>query len=175
MNKRLVHIYTGHGKGKTTTAVGLAIRALGHGFKVAYLYFHKMPEKNGTNEIDMLKKLGATVQGTAQGHPLFNKDIDTGMLKQEALQGLELIEAKVANEQYDLLILDEVINSVNSGFLAEEQLLAFIDRKPDNLELIMTGRDASEAIIAKADYVSEIKKVKHPYDNNIQAREGIEY
>ena len=175
MKKGLIHIYTGDGKGKTTASVGLAVRALGHGLKVCYVYFHKNPEKYGYTEIKSLSRLGAETIGIAKGHPFCEKDSNAEDFCKEIELGLENIIEKNKTSKYDLLILDEIIISVRDGFLDEEKLLAFIDQKPEGLELIMTGRGVTKKMISKADYVSDITKLKHPFDKNITSREGIEY
>ena len=175
MDKGLVHIYTGDGKGKTTSSVGLATRALGHGRKVLYVYFHKIPEKYGYNEINSLEKLGAVVRGVAKGHPSCDRNLNVDDLRAATISGLAEIEKMIGGDDYDLLILDEAIISVRDGFLPEENLIEFIDDKPAGLELVITGRGATEAMIQKADYVSRITKVKHPYDRKTPAREGIEF
>ena len=171
----LIHIYTGDGKGKTTAAVGLGVRALGHGLKVGYVYFHKQPEKYGYTEIKNLEKLGATIYGFAKGHPFCDNTISAENLIVEAPQGIAFLKDLLLKEHFDLLILDEIIISVRDGYLPEEQLLDFILNKPKSLELVMTGRGATPSMIALADYVSNITKVKHPYDNRIMSREGIEF
>lgn len=171
----LIHIYTGEGKGKTTAAVGLGIRALGHDLKVCYAYFHKQPDKYGYTEIKNLEKLGATIYGFAKGHPFCDSTVFAENMIAEAPQGLNFLKDLIQKEQFDLLIIDEIIISVRDGYLPEEQLLDFILTKPKNLELVMTGRGATPSMIALADYVSNITKVKHPYDRKILSREGIEF
>ena len=175
MKKGLVHIYTGDGKGKTTSAVGLAVRALGHNLKVCYCYFHKNPEKYGYTEINNLKKLGADIVGYANSHPFCDDETSKEELRTACKNGLHQLENNVQYNQVDLLILDEILISVRDGFLDEELLINFVKNKPKNLELVMTGRGATSALIGLADYVSEVKKVKHPYDQNIESREGIEF
>ena len=175
MKQGLVHIYTGDGKGKTTTAVGLAVRALGHGYSVFYAYLHKNPEKFGYAEIANLKKLGAEIIGIAEGHPYFNKKIDIESHRLKTKQDFQALVERINNKNPDMLILDEVLGAISTKFLEEETLLDFISRKPENTELIMTGRGATERLIEKADYVSNITKIKHPFDQNIIARKGIEY
>ena len=175
MNKGLVHIYTGDGKGKTTAGAGLALRALGHQFKICYAYFHKRPEKYGYTEINNLEKLGAEIIGIAKGHPFCDADIVPEKHAELAKKQFQELVDYVQKSNLDLLIIDEVIVSVRDGFLPEELLLDFIKNKPEGLELVLTGRGATESLIELADYVSEIKKVKHPYDKKITAREGIEY
>jgi cob(I)alamin adenosyltransferase len=171
----LVHIYTGEGKGKTTSAVGLCLRALGHGLKVCYTYFHKQPEKYGYTEIKNLEKLGATVYGFAKGHPFCDSTIKSGDLLVQAPAGIDFLKSLIQTEHFDLMVLDEIIISVRDGYLPEKTLLDFVLLKPADMELVLTGRGATPGMIELADYVSRIEKVKHPYDCKITSRKGIEY
>lgn len=171
----LIHIYTGDGKGKTTSAVGLAVRALGSGLKVCYCSFHKRPEKYGYAEMDSLKKLGATVLNYAKGHPHLDQSIDEQQIKEEVPKALLDIEDRLSSTHYDLLIMDEIIISVRDLYLDETLLLDFIKNKPENTELVLTGRGATEKVMELADYVTFCKKIKHPYDRKIGSRKGVEY
>lgn len=171
----LVHIYTGTGKGKTTAAVGLATRALGQNFKVVYAHFMKRPELYGYHEIDSLKKLGATVFAFTDGHPFFNKEVKPEELTKQLEDALVFLSGYLQSSPVDLLIMDEIIIAVRDGFVSEERLLQFIDSKPQLMELVLTGRGATDKLIARADYVSEINKVKHPFDQGIPSRKGIEF
>ncbi len=173
--KGLIQVYTGDGKGKTTSAVGLAVRALGQGLKVGYIYFHKEPEKWGYGEHESLKKLGISVFCFAKKHPHFNKDIKNEEICKECLDGLEFIKKLYRENRYDLLILDEIIISLADGFLKEAEVLEILELKPENLELVLTGRGFPESLIEKVDLISEIKNIKHPYDKGINKRKGIEY
>ena len=173
--KGLIHIYTGQGKGKTTSAVGLAIRAIGHGLKVCYIYFHKDPQKWDYGEHRILEKLEVAVFGFAEKHPHFYKNISNDEIRRECLKGLEFVKKIYQENKYDILILDEIIISLRDGFLTEKEVMDILDSKPENLELILTGRGATDAIIKKVDLVSRIEKIKHPYDSGIQRRKGIEY
>ncbi len=175
MKNGLIHIYTGDGKGKTTAAVGLAVRALGHDQKVCFVYFHKNPEKYGYTEIESLRKLGAETIGFVKEHPFCEKNISIEELSKKTAEALNSLTEKLKDAKYDLLILDEVNISVREGFLPEKKVLEFMDNKPDELELVLTGRGATANMIEKADYVSNIDKIKHPYDKKTSAREGIEY
>ena len=175
MNKGLFHIYTGDGKGKTTAVVGLAARALGHKKAVLYSYCHKKPEKHGFNEINILKAAGAAIYGFAKRHPLFDRDVDVSELKLELENGIKNIKKIVEENQIELLVIDEIINSLNKGFVHIDTIKDFISNKPESLEIIFTGRSAPDELVELADYVSEIRKVKHPFDKKISAREGIEY
>lgn len=176
MNKKgLIHVYTGDGKGKTTAAVGLAVRARGHNLKVCYVYFHKDPERWKYGEHKILGEIGVDVIGFAEKHPHFYKSLKAGEIRKECLKGLEFIKMAYQKKRYDILILDEINISVRDGFLKEKEVMDIVRAKPEKLELILTGRGAAKNIIKKADLVSKIEKVKHPYDLRVQRRIGIEY
>ncbi len=174
MRKGLIQVYTGDGKGKTTAVIGLACRARGHNLKVCYIYFHKDPKKWEYGEHKVLNKLGVETIGFAQKHPHFYKKANRDKICQECLDSLEFIK-RIYQENYDILILDEILISLRDGFLKEEEILNILNTKPESLELILTGRGATEAIIKKAGLVSEIKKIKHPYDAGVKRRKGIEF
>jgi len=171
----LVQVYTGDGKGKSTAAIGQAVRAAGHGFKVGFVSFFKDPEAFGCGEFGSLQKLGVNTFHFARRHPHFYKDLSFDEVRRECLRGLEFIKGLFADETWDMLVLDEINIALRDGFLKEEEVLSLLEAKPQKLELILTGRGATEGIIEKADLVSEVKEVKHPYDQGIQKREGIEY
>ncbi|MFH0796514.1 MAG: cob(I)yrinic acid a,c-diamide adenosyltransferase [Candidatus Omnitrophota bacterium] len=171
----LIQVYTGDGKGKTTAAVGLAVRAVGQGLKVCYLSFFKEPAKWGYGEHRVLKKLGVATFGFADKHPHFYRKVSKEEVRRECMKAMEFIRKIYREKKYDILILDEVLVSLRDGFLEEKEVLDILDLKPKDLELVLTGRGATKKIVKKADLVSEIKKVKHPYDSGIKGRKGIEY
>jgi len=175
VRKGLIQIYTGEGKGKTTAAVGLASRARGHNLKVCFIYFHKDPDKWGYGEISTLQEIGVDVFGFAKKHPHFFKSADPDKIRRECLEGLKFIKRVFKEKKYALIILDEINISLRDGFLKEEEILALLNSRPKDIELVLTGRGATEKLIKKADLVSKIKKIKHPYDSGIQRRKGIEY
>jgi len=175
MEKGLIQVYTGDGKGKTTAAIGLAVRAKGQGLNVGYIYFHKEPETWNYGEIGVLEKLGVGIFGFAKKHPHFYKDVTSEEMRKECLAGIEFIKKLYSENNYDILILDEINISVRDGFLKEEEVLAIMEKKPEGLELVLTGRGATEKIIEKADLVSRIEEIKHPYNSGIERRRGIEY
>ena len=175
MKTGLIHIYTGDGKGKTTCSVGLGVRALSHNLKVCYSYFNKNPEKYGYTEIDSLEKLGARVISCTKGHPSFDKSLTIDDHKIQTQKSIEALDKIIHSEQFDLLIMDEIIISIRDGFIDESVIIEFIKNKPRSLELIMTGRGASKKLIELADYVSELKEVKHPMNQGIFSRKGIEF
>jgi len=169
--KGLIHIYTGDGKGKTTASVGLAVRASGAGLNVAFAQFMKgMP----TSEIKQLKTLGITVvrTGTITKFVPYMTDEERAQCAEEQMAGFETAIAMAPD--LDLLVLDEVISAVTTEMISEARLLDFLRNKPATLEVVLTGRDVPESIAALADYLSEIKAVKHPYEQGIPARKGIE-
>ncbi len=173
--KGLIHIYTGDGKGKTTASLGLALRARSHGLKVVYTSFHKNPDRWGYQEHTVLEQIGAEVERFAKEHPMCDKDMTNDQLREKCIEGLEWIKKRLSENPPDLMIIDEIIISVRDGYLTEEELLDLLDGKPDLTELVITGRGASEKMIEKADLVTEMKKIKHPYDEGIPARAGIEF
>ena len=173
--KGLIQVYTGDGKGKSTAAIGQAVRAAGHDLKVGLVSFFKDPQLFGDGEFEPLQKIGVEAFFFAKKHPHFYKEISPGEVGEECLKGLEFIKGLFGERTWDMLILDELNIAVRDGFLREEEVLALLEAKPRKLELILTGRGATEGIIEKADLVSQIEKIKHPYDQGVQGREGIEY
>ena len=172
----LVHIYTGEGKGKTTAAVGLGIRACGRGKKVLMIQFLKGSQ---TGEMFIIEKLKPDFELYRQNElKKFTWDLNQQGLK-EIKKHVGDIFQYASNEAMsgnrDMIILDEIIVAITSGFISMEEVLDFIKNKPAGLELVMTGRYAPAEMIRIADYVSEIKAVKHPYSVGITAREGIEF
>jgi len=169
-----VHIYCGDGKGKTTTGMGLCIRAAGHGFKVLLYQFMK---NNKTSERKILEQIPSItiIDGLEDEKFSFQMNEDekkerTAFYEQQFLY----ITKKAAEEDYDLLFLDELIYTIRVGLFHEDLLLNFLKNKPAKLEVILTGQNPSSALIDAADYVSEIKKLKHPFDQGLPARKGIE-
>ena len=160
----LVHIYTGDGKGKTTAAMGLILRASGRGLRVILLQFMK---GRGTGELNTLAK--EMTKFSFQMTDAEKADVRT---RHDAL--LQDVIAKCRAEGTDLLVLDEALGAAGTHLLDEEPLLAFLDTKPAHLEVVLTGRNPSQALLERADYVTEMVKRKHPFDKGIPARDGIE-
>ncbi|OGS21625.1 MAG: hypothetical protein A2252_12625 [Elusimicrobia bacterium RIFOXYA2_FULL_39_19] len=175
MKTGLIQVYTGNGKGKTTASIGLAIRACGQKLKVCYTSFGKNPGKWGCGEHKILKHLGIDTFCFTQEHPHFHKSLTKAELKNRHSKCLKDLIILLRKKKYDLLILDEINNAIFNGYIEEKEVLNFLNTKPKNLEVVLTGRGASKNIIKKADLVSEIKKIKHPYDKGIYARKGIEF
>lgn len=171
--KGLIHIYCGDGKGKTSAAVGLMIRAAGSGKKVVFVQFLKNNQSNELNILKQIKEIRILKANEVFGFYQTLTDEEKKRAKEECCQLFE--RAVCEGEKAEVLVLDEIMAAMNYGLLKEKQVLAFLKEKPERLELIMTGRNPSEEVISLAHYVSEIKKRKHPYDTGIGAREGIEY
>ena len=175
MKKGCIQVYTGNGKGKTTAAVGLAIRALSHDFKVCYIAFHKNPKRWGIGEQKTLEDLGADLYRFAPDTPFFNKKSSASSLRKDCLDGLKQIETLFKENKYDLMILDEINISLWKNLICPEELTELIKSKPKNLELVLTGRNVPQNVIELADLVTEMREVKHYYSKGISARKGIEW
>jgi len=173
--KGLIHIISGPGKGKTTSSVGLAVRALGHGLKVCYSFFNKKPDKYGYTEVNSLEKLGAVINGQVLEHPSFNKKVTQKIMSDRTRQTMKDFTVFINENEFDLLVMDEILISVRDSFIDEATLIEFIKNKPKDLELVMTGRGATEKLMELADYVNIIDSVKHPMNQGIGARKGIEF
>ncbi len=175
--KGLVHVYTGFSKGKTTAAMGLALRALGQGMSVLVVQFLK-GGGSVSGEIKMLSKIpGAEIiRFTDQRHPLFCKDgCDIDELRKSIRWGFALAKEKLLSGEYDLAVLDEINNCVKEGWLEAGEVVSVIKEKPEGLELVLTGRGCPREIIELADYVTEMTVIKHPAENGVKARRGIEF
>ena len=169
----LVQVYTGNGKGKTTSAIGLAIRAVGHGYKVLMIQFMKGQIDYG--EIIAAKKIdGFDIKQF--GRPDFvdkaNPDPEDIRLAQE---GLAYASKMMQSDEYDIIILDEVNVAVEWNLVKPEEVVAAVKARRPGLEIIMTGRHAPPSFKDIADLISEIKEVKHPYQKGILARDGVEH
>ncbi|MCR4327557.1 MAG: cob(I)yrinic acid a,c-diamide adenosyltransferase [Nanoarchaeota archaeon] len=167
----LVHIYTGEGKGKTSAGMGLVVRALGRGLKVKIIQLFK----RDTGEQFFFENSGIKYIQFKPLHPYFKNydSVQLESLKKEFLIFWEDVLRDI--DEYDVILIDEAGPGINWGIIPEELIFNLIKNKPRNTELILTGRDFPLSVKDKADYVSEIKHVKHPYDKGILAREGIEY
>ncbi len=166
-----VQIYTGSGKGKTTASVGLALRAKSRGLRVLYAQFMKSAEGG---ETALLREQGIDVRRFKEVlSPLFNPDEDIDTISRHATEALRELGAMIG--QYDLVVADEFVTMVDRGLISEEAALEFMGARPEGVELVLTGRGASQALMDAADLVSEVQKVKHISDKGISARKGIEY
>ncbi|MDO4453134.1 MAG: cob(I)yrinic acid a,c-diamide adenosyltransferase [Eubacteriales bacterium] len=170
----LIHIYYGNGKGKTTTGMGLITRAAGYGYKVLLYQFMK---NNKTSERNILEHVPNITIENGREQVKFSFQM-TAEEKAEARtfygEEFKRITEKAERDEYDVLFMDEAIYAVSAGLLDEELVLKFLREKKEDLEVILTGNTPSENMIQLADYVSEIRMVKHPYQKGQKARAGIE-
>lgn len=191
MERGLTHVYTGNGKGKTTAALGMAMRAMGWGWNILIIQFLKggeSGEKKFIRELRTNQKLRTENQGLRTKEKNSTIEIEsfgTGKFVnpkkltvedfEEAGKGLILWKEEMAKGVWDLIILDEIIMAVKFGLAPLPKVLKLILQRPGNLELVLTGRFANQEIIKLADYVTEFKAIRHPYKRGIKARVGIEY
>ena len=175
MELGLIHIYCGDGKGKTTAAMGLGMRAVGRDKKVLLTQFLK---DNETGELNSIEKLGINFE-VLKGIPVkkffkFMNSEEQINLKNEHANRFRKVTQKAIDENFDILILDEIIASTNLDLISLDEVIEFLKNKPKGLEVILTGRNPHEKLVELADYVSEINAVKHPYEKGINSRIGIE-
>jgi cob(I)alamin adenosyltransferase len=172
--KGLVHVFTGEGKGKTTAALGTIVRAAGHDLKILVIFFIK--GESAVGEYRTLARL-PNVEVKSYGLRQFilkNNEINP-QEKAQAEAALAAARAAVTGGNYDLIVLDEINMAVYFKLIDAEEVLKLISDKPPRVELILTGRNADSRVIEAADLVTEMTKIKHPYDRGIKARKGIEY
>ena len=175
MDNGLVHIYCGNGKGKTTCATGLAVRCAGNGGRVLWFQFLKTDMSSERKSLENLDNIDM-LSGYSEMKFTFKMSQEEKEAAADFFDSrFEEIVALTKNDKYDMLILDEVLDAVALNMLSENKLINFLENKPKGLEVVLTGRDPSEKLCSLADYISEIKKIKHPYDKGINARKGIEY
>ena len=174
LEKGLVSIFTGPGKGKTSAAVGTAIRAAGHGLNIYMLFFLK---GNGYEhgEFKILEKLPNVVLKNIGQRSWIREDVIKPEHKEAARQALADVKKAMQSGRYDLVVLDEANTAVHKGLIELEDITGLIEHKPEQVELIITGRNAHPALVRMADLVSEILMIKHPLNEGITARRGIDY
>ena len=170
----LIHIYCGDGKGKTTAAVGLAVRCAGRGNKVLLVQFLKSRDSGELYSLAKLPDIEVMRGKESKKFTFQMNEEEKHALLIENNKMFEQVLAKIKNGGYSLLILDEVIGALNAKVFEMPKLIEFLRHKPENLEVVLTGRNPAPELVEIADYVSEMRKVKHPMDKGIMAREGIE-
>lgn len=174
LERGLIQVYTGNGKGKSTASFGLAIRAVGRGLQVRIIQFLKTGIDYG--EIETFKRLEPELKVISFGRKGFISR--TGVTEHDyqlCREAFDLAKKIVEEGETDLLILDEINTALYFKLLDLEEVLSFLKNKPYNLELVLTGRYAIQEIIDMADLVTEMKEIKHPFAKGIKARKGIEY
>ena len=178
----LVHVYCGDGKGKTTAAIGLCARAAGSGKKVLFVQFFKDGSSAENVSLRSRAWFPRSQENVETMHEprYFGRVVNMGQaefsLCRSAYSALfERALRRAAEENFDLLVLDEAVSACNHGAIDEKQLLGFLKARPAGLEVVLTGRDPSQELMEAADYVTEMKKFKHPFESGIAARRGIEF
>jgi len=169
----LVHLYCGDGKGKSTAAAGLAIRACGAGKRVLYVQFFK---DGSSSEISVLRNLpGVEVMVCPRHFGLFRRMNEEQRAEAKKAYGELFTEARGRAGDFDLMVLDEAVSACRHGMISQPDLLAFLRERPVGLEVVMTGREPPEELLEAADYVTQMQKLRHPFDKGIAARKGIEF
>jgi cob(I)alamin adenosyltransferase len=182
MSRRgLVIVYTGNGKGKTTAALGAVLRALGHGWRVLVIQFFKGDWPVVFGEVEMGKRLGPQYEILQLGKGFVKHMGDRKPFAEHraaANEALRLARERITSGAYDLIVLDEIIYAIDYAgvqLVTLEDVLGLVDAKPPTLHLILTGRNAPQALIDRADLVTEMREIKHPWQQKIPAQQGIDY
>ena len=169
----MLQVYYGDGKGKTTAAVGCAVRAAGAGRHVIFTQFLK---NGSSNELKPLEHLGAEIFSTeTHGFTFMMSEAELADCAKKCCTAFSEAANKIKGTKNSMVIFDELLDAVCSKLISEEAVLAFLSEAPDDSEIIITGHSLVPSIADCADYITEIKKVKHPYDKGVTARNGIEY
>ncbi len=172
--KGLIHIYEGDGKGKTTAAVGLCIRCAGSGGKVLFSQFLKSDKSSELNIFKLIDRIECIHSKVDFGFYTFMTEATKEKAREAYKELLLTVTDKAQSGDYRMLVLDEVVSADSFQLIDHAVLMNFLRNKPEHLEVVMTGRDPAEELVELADYVSYVKKIKHPYDKGIKARLGIE-
>lgn len=173
--KGLVIVNTGNGKGKTTAALGMGLRAWGQGMKVLVLQFIKGGWKYG--ELKAAEQLGPNFVMRQMGEGFIKGGGEDAMAehRKAAEEALEAAKQEVQSGQWDMIILDEINYAIGYGLVPLQEVVELVDAKPPMLHLVLTGRNAAEEIVDRADLVTEMREIKHPYAKGIQAQKGVEF
>ncbi|MDI3508385.1 MAG: cob(I)alamin adenosyltransferase [Clostridiales bacterium] len=175
MRKGYIQVYTGNGKGKTTAALGLAMRAVGRGLKVIMIQFLKGID---SGELHSAQRLAPefTIYRFESSHKFIRdmSDDELAQLRQDISRGFGFAKQVIRENACDILILDEIMAAIHSGFVSIPEVVELMRSKPDNMELVLTGRNVPDEIADLADLITEMKPIKHYYDKGVTARKGIE-
>jgi cob(I)alamin adenosyltransferase len=170
--KRLIHIYTGPSKGKTTASVGLAVRAKGAGWNVLFTQLFK---PDGSSELTPLANIGIDVMRFNWRGTFFKNYTPEEMEEQRRACREFLAEIILKWDNYDLVVMDEIVYAITSGVIPEQEFIEFLDVKPERVELVLTGRDFPKSIQERAGYITTMEQTKHPFDQGHLPRKGIEF
>jgi len=173
LKRGYVQVYTGNGKGKTTAALGLALRAAGAGLRVFIIQLMKEYPYSELNSLEALADR-ITIEQSGDDAFVYRNELPSDAQKAKARAALNRAADVMASGGYDIVVLDEACVAIYFRLITEDDVLAVLDARPDNVELVLTGRYCPEAILERADLVSEMREVKHYYENGVLARKGIE-
>lgn len=176
MESGLIIVYTGKGKGKTTAALGMALRAIGHNYKICMIQFIKGSWHYG--EMSSSKKLEPDFELTAVGKGfvgILDDKTPKEVHQKIAKEAIEIAKEKIISEKYNIIILDEINYAVNLGLVELADVLDLIKNKPQGVTLVLTGNHVKQEIIDVADLVTEMKEIKHPFQRGIRAKKGIDF
>ena len=171
----LIHIYCGDGKGKTSAAIGLAVRAAGSGMNVLFTRFLKNEFSWELKILDEIPRIRVLHLEKSYGFFQTLSEEEQKEVRKMYAELWNLISEEISKGSWDVLVIDEFMAAYRYGLIEHDEALRFLREKPDHLEVVLTGRDPDQALVELADYVSEIRKIKHPFDRGIRARKGIEY
>ena len=171
----LIIVFTGNGKGKTTAAMGQALRAVGQGLKVLMLQFIKGTWNYG--ELESIKRLDPdlVIRPLGKGFIRSKSKLDDNKAIENINQSWEQAENEILSDKYDMVILDEINYVIDFGLLPVDKMITLLEKKPNRLHIILTGRNAHEKVIERADLVTEMVEIKHQYTKGIKAQKGIEF
>lgn len=169
--KGYTHVYTGNGKGKTTASMGLMVRALGHDLKV---YMGQFMKGQRYGELNTLEKLGVSIERFGTENCIISPEHVTDLDLVKAKEGYKKVEKILLSKKYDLVVLDEICVSTYFNLITTDEILHLMKIKPQETELVLTGRYAPKEVIEAADLVTEMKEIKHYYNCGVMARDGIE-
>ena len=175
MNKGLIQLYTGNGKGKTTAAVGQAVRAAGAGMRVAFFQFLKRGAFPCSEEKELTKIRNIKFIRFDQDSPLFNPGLDAEKLEQQVKKDWKTVVKAAKSGKYGMVVLDEITHAINLKLISEAAVLSTLNIEHSTLNFVLTGRNASKKLIAAADLVTEMKEIKHPYHKGLKARKGVDF
>ncbi len=173
--KGLVHIYCGDGKGKTSAAIGLAVRAAGRNLRVLLVRFLKNDDSGEVSALKEIPGIDVVPCDRSFGFTFRMTPMEREKASAYFQERFHSACRVAAEEDYDVLILDEIMAACSSGMVSEEAVAAFLRTRPERLEVVLTGRTPSGKLLELADYVSEIQAVRHPFSEGVKARRGIEY
>lgn len=173
--KGLILVNTGNGKGKTTASLGMGLRAWGQGMKVLVLQFIKGGWKYG--ELNAAEKLGPNFEIRQMGKGFINGVGDKSMdeHRHAAREALSVVKTEISSCKFDLIILDEILYALHYGLVSLEDVMSLLEQKPEYLNMVLTGRNAPPEILERADLVTNMQEIKHPYTQGVPAQRGIEF